>query len=179
MASKKTAILLTFLLISFSGIAFVRLANAPQLDTCARIDSADPYGAKKDVFSPSSDVYANGTGFPQSSLVDIWVVNHTTWSDGMKIPSDGILTTVSTDGSGNILPAIVWHAPLVPGLYDIVADVGRDGFYNATEDCLDDCGCQVAAGFLVLPEYVLGTVAGVAGCFAALGVYRFSKRRKL
>lgn len=182
MVSKKTAILLTFLLISFFGIAFMHLANATFIDTC-RIGSADPYGAEKNVFSPSNDVYANGTGFPPSSifstqLVDVWVVNHTTWSDGMKIPSDGILTTVATDGYGNILPTIVWHAPLVPGLYDIVADVDRDGYYNAAKDCLDSSSVQVAAGFFVVPELVLGTVAGVAGCFGALGVYRYSKRQK-
>lgn len=177
MPSKKTALLLTMLigLCAFALICRASLST-PSLETCRVCDSSDPYGAKKDTFSPGENVYANGSSFPASTMVDIHVVNDTTWSGGMQIPTDGIVTTVLTDADGKIPPTLVWPAPLTPGKYDIVVDVHRDGYYQKDFDCLDDNDIQVTAGFFVIPEILLGTIFGLAGCFAALGVYRLSKR---
>jgi hypothetical protein len=172
---KKTTLLLALLIAYFCGFALVSSALATAV--VSSVQSSDPYGASKDFYQQTEDVWANGSGFPVGIQVDIYVVNHTTWTDGMKIPSDGIKTTVQTDGSGAIAPTIVWDGTHTPGPYDIVVDVGRDGYYNASTDALDN-HLQVGAGFFVVPELILGTVGGLVALFAAFGVYRYSKRRK-
>jgi len=42
---------------------------------------------------------------------------------------------------------------------------------------LDDNDVVVTAGFLVIPEYWLGTILGLGGCFAAFGGFYMSKRK--
>jgi len=64
------------------------------------------------------------------------------------------------------------------GKYDIVVDVNGDGYYNASIDALDESYIQIRSGLLVIPEYWLGAILGLAGCFAALGVFRVTKRKR-
>jgi hypothetical protein len=168
------------LVIGLCAFALVRTATSPEVTTSHECESCDSYGAKKDTFSPSEDVYVNGSGFEPSGTFDIYIVNDkTTWNDGDPIPPRiaGTEATVSSEADGRILPTIVWHHDLTPGKYDIVIDVNRNGIYNKNDDCLDDNDIQVTAGFLIIPEYVLGAILGLAGCFAAYGVFRFSKRQ--
>lgn len=179
MVSKK-AVLLLALFVGLYAFTLVHTAFAPgQIGPC-HIETRDGYQAK-DAFSPGETVYVNGSGFPAGAWVDIYVVNDTTWSDGMNIPPDGIVTTVLTLSSGEIPPTMVWGPPLKPGNYDVVVDVTpRDGKYNATDaqvDCLLDNHINVTAGFLVIPEYIIGTALAVAGCFAAFGAYRMLKTK--
>jgi hypothetical protein len=83
---------------------------------------------------------------------------------------------VSSDACGNIPPTIVWRHDLTPGKYDIIVDVNGNCLYDKDIDCLDANDCQVNAGFFVIPEYLLGTILGLAGFLAAYGVFRLSKR---
>ena len=83
-----------------------------------------------------------------------------TWSDQDPIPSRvaGTALTVTSDGSGDVTPSLAWALPLVPGKYDIVVDTDGDVVYDAGTDALDDSDIDVApGGFLVIPEYALGT----------------------
>jgi len=139
------------------------------------IESCDSTGAKKDIFNPSEIVYATGGGYAPSTAYKLYVVPDTTWTDGMAISGTPVI--VYSDLSGNISPTNVMSPPLTPGKYDIVVDVNGNGFYNAGIDALDDCDVQVTAGFLVIPEFWLGTILGLAGCFAAFGAFHITKRK--
>jgi hypothetical protein len=181
LTSKKIVVLLA-LLIGLCAFGMVGTAmSSGQIATCNTCGSTDNYGAKKDTFSPSEDVYVTGTGFPSCKTFNIYVVSHKdNWNDGDPIPSRiaGTATTVSSDNSGNILPTIVWPHNLTPGKYDIIIDVNGNCVYDKNVDCLDANDCQVNAGFFVIPEYLL-SILGVAGFFAAYGVFRFSKRKRV
>jgi hypothetical protein len=158
----------------FAGLCIFTLARtafAPELEPC-HIETRDGYYAKEDTFYPGEPVYVNGSGFPPGVWVDIYVVNDTTWSGDREIPSDGIVTTVKTGSLGEIPHTTVWGSAK-PGKYDIVVDVNRDGWYKRG-DCLLD-NVIVTAGFLVIPEYIIGTALATAGCFAAFGAYRLLK----
>jgi hypothetical protein len=175
MFSKKMILLLA-LFASLCVFTLVHTACASgHIEPC-HIETRDGYYAKEDAFYPGESVYVNGSGFPHSVWVDIYVVNDTTWRYGMDIPSDGIVTTVLTLSKGEIPQTMVWKAPLTPGKYDIIVDVNRDGEYN-DGDCLLDNHINVTAGFLVIPEYIIGTALGTAGCFAAFGAYRLFKTK--
>ena len=180
---KKT--LLFTLLVGLCAFALVRTATSSNLTTCHSCETSDcygaDYGAKKDTFCPDEDIYVTGTGFEPCSIFDIYVVNdQDPWCDGDAIPQRiaGTATTVSSDASGNILTTIVWPHDLTPGKYDIIIDLNGNGKYDEDVDCLDNNDIQVTAGFFVIPEYLLGTILGVAGFFAALGLFRVRARTK-
>ena len=180
MVFAKTA-LLFILVIGFCAFMLVRTAISSEVATCHCCESTDYYGAKKDTFYPGEDVYVSGSGFDPCTTFDIYVVcDKATWNDGDAIPSRvaGTATTVSSDASGNIPPTIVWPHDLTPGKYDIVIDVCANGKYDKDIDCLDNNDIQVTAGFFIIPEYLLGTILGVAGCFAAFGVFRRLKSKE-
>jgi hypothetical protein len=177
LVSRKTA-LLFIILTGLFAFALVRTATSSIFETC-HVESSDSYGAEKNTFYPGENVYVKGSGFMDSATLDIYVVKHTTWTDGDTIPPRvaGTATTVTSNSSGKIL-AIVWHAPLTPGKYDIVIDVNGNGKYDKNIDCLDSNDCEVTAGFFVVPEYVLGTILGLAGCIAAFGAFRMLRPKE-
>jgi PKD repeat protein len=143
------------------------------------IESCDSTGAKKDTFQLSDEVYATGTGYSASTTYDVYLVEDVTWVDGMAIPArvPGTTTSISSDATGNVPATLLWSDPLVLGKYDIVVDVDGDGLYYAESDALDDNDIQVTAGFFVIPEFWLGTILALAGCFAAFGVFHVIKRK--
>lgn len=144
------------------------------------VQTCNNYGAPINTFSPSEDVYVNGNGFQACATLNIYVVPHqATWNNGETIPSRiaGTAITMTTDASGNIPPTIVWTHNLVPGKYDIVIDTNCNGKYDQNTDYVDANSVDVNAGFFVIPEYVLGAIVGLAGFFAAYGVFRLSKTR--
>jgi hypothetical protein len=142
------------------------------------IESCDSAGIENNDFNPGETVYANGINYLPSTIYRVFVVNDTTWTEGMAIPSriQGSATTVTTNGLGNVLPVAVWNSPLNAGGFDIVVDVNGNGKYESNVDALDD-NDVVTAGFLVIPEYWLGTALALAGCFAAFGTFRVAKRK--
>jgi len=144
----------------------------------AYIESCDESGNKKDQFNPGETIRINGSSFSTSQDYDIHIVYNTTWYDDMPIPSrvSGTNETVSSDASGNILPARVWLSAQ-PGKYDIVLDIDGNGRYEVDVDALDDLDIS-GAGFFVIPEYAIGTILALAVCFVGVLVYQRSKRTK-
>jgi hypothetical protein len=121
----------------------------------ARIESCDAFGVTKNSYSQYEDVYVKGSGFVPSILYPrnppIYVVEDTTWTDGMEIPDriSGTVTTVFSGASGDIEPTLVWSNPLSPGRYDIVVDENTNGYYDQSIDALDDLDIEFKAGFSV------------------------------
>jgi hypothetical protein len=96
-------------------------------------NATDSTGRVRDGFLSRESVYATGSGFKTNTLVDIYVVQDRAWKIGdaisPDISSDGS-NTVTTDGSGNLGPVLIWPSPLTVGSYDVVFDVDPDGFYS-------------------------------------------------
>lgn len=156
----------------------------------ATIESCDDTGTTKNEFSPGDDVYVVGSGYTSSLNNDLdtmndivripiyalKIVSDVDWTDGMTIPSSIVETTVSPDSSGNIAPTLVWSGA-TPGAYDIIVDVNCNGEYDEGIDALDDFDVE-NAGFFVIPEFVLGTVTGLATLFVAFGTFYMLKCRR-
>ncbi len=144
------------------------------------IESCDSTGAEVDTFNPSETVYVTGENYGSSASYAIYVVEDVaTWVEGMSIPARvaGTTSTVTSNGAGIVGPAAVWSAPLMPGKYDIVVDVNGNGKYDSGIDALDSGDVQITGGFLVIPEYPMGAIVGLAGCLAAFGAFRVVKRK--
>jgi hypothetical protein len=107
------------------------------------------------LFNTNETAYLNGTGYGQQAGADIYIVEDTTWTDGMTIPArvPGTATVVNSDLSGNIPPTLVWNPPLTVGKYDVCIDVNRNGRYDLGIDALDDSEIQASAGYQVVPEF--------------------------
>jgi parallel beta-helix repeat protein len=119
------------------------------------VESCNSTGTVKESFDLGDSVYVKGEGYSPSATYDLYVVNATTWSDGMPIPQrvEGTATTIASDTSGNISVTPAWNAPITLGNYDIVVDVNRDGYYNSSIDALDQSNVQIKAGFQTVPEF--------------------------
>jgi hypothetical protein len=144
------------------------------------IGSCDITGVQKDVFNSDETVFVTGTGYQPNQTYNIYVLNETAWVNSMTIPAriQGTATSLSSDSSGNIKPTALWSKPLTPGKYDILVDFNGNGKYDAGVDALYISQITAASGYLFIPEYVFGTILGLAGCFAALGVFRMYKRKR-
>jgi hypothetical protein len=144
------------------------------------VESCDGTGVKKDVFSSNETVFITGAGFAQNQTYTIYFVNETTWNNGMAIPErvQGTATAVSSDSSGKIGTTIVSNEYLTPGNYDILVDVNGTGKYNAQVDPLYSIQIVPTTAPFLIPEYVFGTILGLAGCFAALGAFRIYNRKR-
>ncbi|MGA2309596.1 MAG: hypothetical protein ABSG57_08625 [Candidatus Bathyarchaeia archaeon] len=151
-----------------------------QVQAAPTIESCDNTGVQKNVFTSDETVYVNGAGYPKNQTFNIYVVNETTWVDGMALPErvPGTATSVSSDSSGNINTTIVWNEPLTSGNYDILIDVNGNGKYDAQVDASYSIQIVTAAESFLIPEYVFGTILGLVGCFAALGAFRIYKRKR-
>jgi len=158
----------------------------------ATIASCDAFGKPEDLFSLNETMYVMGSGYAGSAfgisglrIYNVHVVKDVfLWKDKMPIPKriPGTVQRIFPDSSGKISPTPVWTAPLTAGPYDIIVDVNGNGLYDAGIDALDDNSVQVCPvqhyGVLVVPEYWLGPVLGLAGCFAAFGTFRLVKRKQ-
>jgi hypothetical protein len=170
---------------SGSSVTFTITENSTitwnwQVQERPTIGSCDGTGVQKDVFNSDETAYVTGTGYEPNQTYNIYVVNDTAWVDGMTIPAriQGTATSVSSNSSGNINPTAVWSTPLTPGKYDILVDFNGNGKYDAGVDALFISQITAASGYFFIPEYVFGTILGLAGCFAALGVFRMYKRKR-
>ena len=118
-----------------------------------KIESTDASGNIKDTFAKSEPVYLTGSGYIANTIYDVYIVEDTTWVDGMTIPSPvpGTITTIVADSDGKIDPTLAWSSALI-GTYDVIVDEGGDGFYDACSDPLDDMDVN-GAGFEAIPEF--------------------------
>lgn len=148
----------------FPGIIFA----PPELDSC------DQYAAVKDTFGIGESIGLKGRFYDPGKTYDLYIVEDTTWTEGMPIPTDRVEDTVvsiTADSEGTLrtpalTPTIVYASP-VPGVYDLIIDVNDNGLYDAAIDKLLDNRVQVTGGLFVVPEYYLGAFLALVACFAA------------
>jgi hypothetical protein len=161
------------------------------------IISSETDGTPKNAFDYMESVHVKGMYYPPMPggafrSFDVYVVDDTTWADGMTIPSalfsyygfgqavimpgtDGVLGPTGVvagsywDGSGIELS---W---LDPGLYDVVIDVNHNGKYDVGIDALDDNdietgGIKVVEKVpdFVVPEIPYGSAMALAVMLATL-----------
>jgi len=151
-------------------------------DSCGgvvTVESADISGATQDVFQTGDSVYAVGSGYAATTTYDLYVVEDTTWVDGMAIPSRvaGTETSVTTDGSGDI-PAgtLIWTSS-VEGEYDIVVDVGGNGQYDASTDGLDSGSPGfVVIGIASVPALAPIGIIALISLLCVIGMIRIRRR---
>ena len=156
-----------------SAVAFVQVYT-PTIESC------DATGIKKDLFYITDNVYVTGTGYEYLMEYDLYLVNdQIVWTDGMSIPTRLSGTQMSvTSNAGNILPTLAWNNPLIPGKYDIIVDVNKNGIYDVGIDAIDDNDIEITAGFFVIPEITFGSAMAAASMFTALGLFAIKKKRK-
>jgi hypothetical protein len=130
----------------------------------AVIESCDVNGETKDMFNTDENVYVRGSGFVPSVLYPrnppIYVVEDTTWYNGMEIPEriPETVTTVFSGAFGDIETTLVWNSPLTPGKYDIVVDENSNGVFDQNIDALDDMDVEITAGFYVSRGTLIGFI---------------------
>jgi len=123
-----------------------------------RLNTATETGwTSKDIYSTRENVEVGGSGFPQNSNVDVYVVAEGEWLGGEAIAGYGIVATknFATDGSGNFGPGAIWQSPLEVGEYDVVFDADCNGDYDKIPDFVDHPNHP---GFTVVSSTVGGEV---------------------
>ena len=140
------------------------------------IESSDITGGIKDTFALGESVYAIGSGYAASTTYDLYVVNDTTWTDGMTIPTrvSGTETTVTTDELGRISEGTVIWASATIGDYDIIVDVNQSGAYDEDIDPIDDMDVN-DAGFETVPEF---TIIAIPVAIVLGLVFLISRRKR-
>jgi hypothetical protein len=177
-----------FLVVMMIASVFAVMPAAQANGGTPTVESANISRATKDIFQPDESVYAIGDGYNGNETYNLYVVVDTTWFDGEDIPSRvlGTATNVTTNSTGAIAysnlegsgtsPALIWASSVV-GKYDIVVDVGGDGYYNVSTDALDDMDVSNTAGFETIPEF--STIAiPVASILGLLFFFNYRKRRR-
>lgn len=135
------------------------------------IYSCDSLGVEKDTFGPTENVYASGDNYDPDECVIIYV----TGNGGPYISIHSFCSKAAkADSSGHLGPIDL--GTFTPGVYDIWVDRGLQNGWIAYPDEPVDTFSDCREGFFVIPEYLLGTILGLVGCFAAFGVLRVSKR---
>ena len=140
----------------------------------ATLGSCDSAGTQKDTFNPSETIYAYGTGFSPNTPLTIYVVIHQdVWTTGDSLTDiNHSPTSATTDATGNLQKTSVW-IQASPGLYDIIVDANNNVQFDAGE-ARDTANITPGGtgGFFVVPEYLLGSLAALAACFAAFIAYK-------
>ena len=166
------------------------------------IQSTDATAASEiNNFVVGDEVYARGlflTDPDGNGLVDVYIVvdgaKEEIWYDGEPIvdPTDHPLVLVKSGvhndtiniftGTGPLLLGTVVNKDLssvdgsseipAPGSFDIVYDCNRDGYFNASDDCVD---YGICSGFTTdIPEFATLAIPVVA----LLGLVLFMRRKK-
>ena len=147
------------------------------------VESADIGGTPENIFQIGDPVYAIGSGYAASTTYDLYVVEDTTWTDGMAIPSrvGGTESSVITDASGNI-PAgtLIWTSSSVAGNYDIVVDVNGNGQYDTGIDALDS---NMDTGFEIIQitrpvGTIVGSMVAIPVVAIIVTVFLMSRRKR-
>jgi hypothetical protein len=147
------------------------MTTVVQAQLAALAWATDNAGNTKSTFQLSDNVYVNGENFPASTPVTIYLV-----PDGIDaLPSNAVVSASATiEASGELPNTLVWTSPLTLGQYDIWVDVNQNGVFDAG-DVWNNQAIGIYA-FFVVPEYSLGPILGLVGCFMAFIVFRSSKR---
>ena len=116
--------------------------------TLPMVFAADQYGDGINSFLRTQHpVYAAGRNMTPNTDVDLYVVDDVTnWIDEMSLVDvSGGKETATVDGNGEFLTR-VWSSPSLVAPYDIVADVNRNGIFDADTDFIDG---YYPVGFMV------------------------------
>lgn len=108
--------------------------------------SVMPYkcdGTADNQFDEGDDLCVYGVGFNPGSQVDVVVVaDQDDYNEG-DLLSPVAKETVTTTSSGLIALTKVWQS-VVSGLYDIIVDIARNGFWNSGDAVNIGSGAGVA-----------------------------------
>ncbi|MEM3731346.1 MAG: hypothetical protein QW667_03420 [Candidatus Bathyarchaeia archaeon] len=164
MSKRFALVLITFVVCLFALSAALSSVGAC---TFPCVVSCDASGNEKKEFGFSEHVFAKGSGYSPNEDLMIYVVVYTA-----PCHKNWAVRSVSAkaDGSGFLKPTDL--GTFAVGKYNVWVDRNGDGWRNPGEPVYEWC----AYGFFVVPEFWLGTIMGLAGCFGALGVFRISKR---
>jgi len=105
------------------------------------VRSCNSIGEVKNTFYTNETVYvcAANVSANVSGVVRVYIVNDSSaWSvNKTLVDASTGYKEMTTNATGDLPPTALWSSPTV-GSYDIVADVGRDGAYNVTDDYVDN-----------------------------------------
>jgi hypothetical protein len=136
--------------------------------------TTDEFGVGKFTFGLDEDVYITGGNFKGFNEVTIYVIPT---GEDIK-PENAVIEPVNATPivhmSMNPLPTtLIWSAPLEAGEYDIWIDVNQNGQFERYFDDYRIFCCYYM--FMVIPEYLVGSVGAVTMMFFALTIYYQSK----
>lgn len=164
-------------LIGTSMIALLVVALSVSMAAAADpdVNPSNASGVITTVFEDYEDVYAIGMGAP-NDICDVYVMdNRIAWNDGdsLAVHKKKVAVVIDTTGNNfNPNPTKIWPAAeTVEGPYDLVIDTGQDGFYNSSDDDVENCR---VTGFTVVPEFA--TIA--MPVLALLGLVLYMRRKK-
>jgi hypothetical protein len=164
---------LTLILLGFMACVLA-LNTVPNALAAPWIYSCNKTGTIKTVFGITESVYVIGWGFKSNETLTIYVV-----PNGAEYKSTNAIRSVTKNAepNGTLLPTDLGTFGV--GQYDIWVDRNGDGV-RQTGELFEPVWLYLCnPGFFVVPEYWLGTILGLVGCFAALGMFRVSKKRHL
>jgi hypothetical protein len=175
------ALLVLLAALSLSTSAF-RVSASPTIASLpgpANINICDSAGKIKEpaaaVFGPTNLVYACGDNYLAGEHVILRVIPNTF----VYMAANSVRNVSATaDSSGHLGPVNLGVFSL--GQYDVWVDRSYakypDGWWHYGDPVAGFGTCY--KGFFVVPEYLFGTIAGLAGCFGAFGIFILSKRRR-
>jgi hypothetical protein len=140
----------------------------------ATVKPCDSAGNSKKTFGALDSVYASGDGYVAGEDMILRVVPDKL----VYIAANSIRDlSIKADGSGHFGPINL--GTLAPGSYDLWVDRNGDGWQTGAEPQEPVAGFgYCVTGLLVVPEYLFGTISGLAGCFGAYGMFRVAKRKR-
>jgi hypothetical protein len=126
------------------------------------------------IFGLTDPVYARGDNYLPGEHVIVRVIPNTL----AYLAVNSVHNVAATaDSSGHLGPVNL--GSFGTGQYDVWVDrkyTLADGWWHYGDPVAGFGTCY--KGFFVVPEYLFGTIAGLAGCFGAFGIFLVSKRRR-
>jgi subtilisin family serine protease/peptidoglycan hydrolase-like protein with peptidoglycan-binding domain len=115
--------------------------------------SPDPkVAAVLDEPEDNESVYAFGKGFIPNKPSSLYIVNSSTWRDGMQLHDEsGAAEHVIISSDGELNTTMVWGniRRENAGLYDIIVDVDNDGYFNDSHKSRDAADQRVKWGVAI------------------------------
>jgi hypothetical protein len=145
----------------------------------ATINICDSAGNIKEpadaLFGLTDSVYVCGDNYVAGEQVIIRVIPNTL---PYMVVNSVRNVAATADSSGHLGPVNL--GVFGAGQYDVWVDRSYakypDGWWHYGDPVAGFGTCY--KGFFVVPEYLFGTIAGLAGCFGAFGIFILSKRRR-
>ena len=166
---------------SLSVMSFVSAKETEETENSITSLNSPTGEIEVNMFYPTDNVYAMGSGMEPENYYTIYIVENTRWIKNSTTISQCVVVrsipNVLTNEYGEFGPILVWATPLTPGYYDIIADcetAGTPGTYDGC-DALDDFEVK-GAGFFVVTEFA--PILAVVACYAATFAVMMFKRRR-